>query len=664
MAVDDKRPPVYEIRRCASRPHLDGWLSSPCWLGATWVDRFIAMDTWAPAKPASVALLWDDTTLYAGFKLSEPLLGQIQAYGTNVRDEALLELYTDPAGDGQEHVVFSLDILGNVAGDRWKVDNPGWGTRHPFTPEGVQAAARLTGSGWQLEVAIPFAALGATPAAGQAWRLNVCRIDKPGYQWSFWAPVDPVAHSYDLLPLVLFSEQKAKAPAVSAAKPGWPAQPRFQMRGFMYDTSRGGMIYTPGYWIERFPWFRERGLNTFLLYFENHLKFKSHGEFAPEGSWTLDELAAVQAAGAAQGIDVIPAQTSLGHCTGILSHPAYREMAEEGSDGYQFCASHPGSRRVMVDIFSELAAASSSPYISINADESAYLGLCPRCRKEFPGWSRGRIFKHHIMPIYEAIRAHGKRMMMWDDMLWQYPDALDGLPRDIILLDWHYSLHRRYPSIDRWRALGFDVVVCPGMYAVENAFWIGDHGAASGAMGLINTLWEDHSLPLGSRWQHVMATSWASQAKTPANIDDWFALAGETLFGPDGRRLGHSLAAQDSVARNGYRIAPSSPTRLEWQAACQTRDEARRLLEKHGASGVTGQMLEEFVYARRLMVLQSEAAWHQANKTLDGKTRAALKAEAEVLKREGLALWQRQCRVPSQQTAFLERYTALEKILA
>jgi hypothetical protein len=652
------KKPVYEISRVDIVPELDGWLQSPCWQTAKWVDRFLAMDTWQPGKPVAAALLWDDNYLYAGIKISEPQMGMMHTGNLPIRADDIIEIYLDINGAGQEHFVLSINALGEIVADKWLIDNPGWGTRHPFTLNNVKSVSKLTGSGWQIELAVPFNALNITaPKPNETWNINICRIDHSAYQWSFWAPADPVEHSYEILPAVQFSDKTNKTAADIENHQEWPQQPRFTMRGFMYDTSRGSIIYTPEYWIQRFPWLKEQGFNTFLLYFENHLNYEKHHAFAPKGSWTMDDLTRVQVAGQEYGIDVIPAQTSIGHCTGILTHPEYAEMAEEGSDSYQFCTSHPKSLQVLTEMFDELASKSQSPYISINADESAYLGLCPRCQSAFPGWSKGKIFQHHIMPIYDVIKSHGKRMMMWDDMLWQYPEAVEGLPRDIILLDWHYSQHRRYPSIDHWRSLGFDVVVCPGMYAVENAFWIADHGAESGAMGIINTLWEDHSLPIGSRWQHFMATSWAAHAPVPSDINKWYAQAGESLFGPGGEHIGHSLAAQDNLKRNGH---PISTPMIEWKAISQTINEARQLLNTSNLSGINKELLEEFIYSRRLIALQTKA---ETNSKLDEKNRLEIDTEMAILLNEGLSRWDKQCCVPSQKPAFLERYTAIENEL-
>lgn len=263
------------------------------------------------------------------------------------------------------------------------ITDPGWGTYQFQEPGGIRTAARFTAAGWQLEIAIPFGENRLPfPVAGDSWRGNLCRNDKLGYTWSHWAPGGGVVCTYNdgkLLPGLRFSARAAKAATpVRARRIAWPTKPRLELRGMMYDSSRGSMVYTREYWIRRLPLFRELGLNMLMMYFENHLRYPTHGAFAPPGSWTLDDLTALQQAAAAQGLDVIPGQTSLGHCPGILTHPEYAHLAEAGSDSYQFCPAHPDTYKVLGSMFAELAEASLSPFVNVNCDESATSSCRPR----------------------------------------------------------------------------------------------------------------------------------------------------------------------------------------------------------------------------------------------------------------------------------------------
>ncbi len=666
--------PTYEIRFARMPPALDGWIQSPCWQDAMWIHRFISVETDRPTgKKTSAAMLWDRRNIYVAFICHEeqPALLKAEAQSSaQVWNDDCVEIYLNPGNPGIEAFVIAVNAAGTVGLAHRVIDDPGWGTFKFLPPDGARAAVKLTGQGWQLELAIPFGAFQLMPPeAGAVWRGNLCRNDKLGFQWTYWALGKKTSYVYNdgqLFPCLKFSRQPASerrklSPNACSKSMRWPSRPRFDIRGIMYDTSRGAIVLSAGYWKRMLPVLASQGINTILMYFENHMRYNSHPEFSPAGSWTLNDLTSLQHAARKYGIDVIPSQTSLGHCPGILKHPKYAHLAEAGSNSYQFCVAHPDTASIFENIFSELCRASGSEYVNINADESGYLGLCPRCRRAFPGWSPGRIYRHHIMRLYEVIKAHGKRMMMWDDMLWVFPDATEGLPRDIILLDWHYTLHRRYPSVDVWRKMGFDVIVCPGMYMVENTFWFADYGAARGAIGIINTLWESHSLPFGYYWPHLAATSWAAHAPAPPadQIGSWYEQAAVRFF--DTERLGRALACRSTLMRRGHRQPAISS--MDVVAARQTAEEAEYAAAICKSRGPTRDLLKEFVYSARLLRLQTETSWRSENNCLNPSFRKWARDELQSLTQEGAQMWQARTSCASQKPCFFERHAEIRRIL-
>ena len=134
-------------------------------------------------------------------------------------------------------------------------------------------------------------------------------------------------------------------------------------------------------------------------------------------------------------------------------------------------------------------------------------------------------------------------------------------------------------------------------------------------------------------------------------------MAGTRLFGAQGARLGHSLAAQYLVGRHGYGGQGASPALNDF-AARQVLQEAAALLAGATVTGEARSWLEEFLYARRLQQLQAEAGKLHAGEALTPEQQAELTA----LKAEGLARWHAQCPVASQREAFLERFTAIENL--
>ncbi len=70
----DGLPPVatYRCLRTAEPIVVDGRLDEPVWQRATWSAPFVKMDTGAPVSLDSrVALVWDDTCLYAAYRYED-----------------------------------------------------------------------------------------------------------------------------------------------------------------------------------------------------------------------------------------------------------------------------------------------------------------------------------------------------------------------------------------------------------------------------------------------------------------------------------------------------------------------------------------------------------------------------------------------------------------
>lgn len=221
--------PGYDVAYAEAPPAVDGWLESPCWRQAKWVERFISTETGeAVAHPACAALLWDERCLYLGMKVSEPRLAYVRAEGDASADDAI-ELYLNPGVPEVEYLTLAVNPLGQLCLTVHLIDNPGWGTDHPRETGGIRAAARLTGAGWQVEVAIPFGEHQLPiPKIGDAWRGNICRGDKLNYAWSYWSLRDDALADYNdvqLFPYLRFTGKQPAVQPVAVAQPAWPGNP-------------------------------------------------------------------------------------------------------------------------------------------------------------------------------------------------------------------------------------------------------------------------------------------------------------------------------------------------------------------------------------------------------------------------------------------------------
>jgi hypothetical protein len=105
-------------------------------------------------------------------------------------------------------------------------------------------------------------------------------------------------------------------------------------------------------------------------------------------------------------------------------------------------------------------------------DEVFLIGseFCPRCKGKDPA----ELFAKSVNDIYQhLVKERGVEMLMWGDRFldgaatgygeWEasmnntHP-AIDLVPKDIIMCDWHYERMKSYPSIPLFLNKGFRVL--------------------------------------------------------------------------------------------------------------------------------------------------------------------------------------------------------------
>lgn len=143
---------------------------------------------------------------------------------------------------------------------------------------------------------------------------------------------------------------------------------------------------------------------------------------------------------------------------------------------------HPEVRRIVTAVIDETVQLFRPRYLHIGHDECGALKFVPRKHdKEIRN-----LFSGSVNFLHDHLKKHGVRTMMWGDMLLNqrmfptgaahgaYPGApiagaIDDIPRDIIITDWHYwpythhypdtgGTRKDFPSSLYFSDHGFDVV--------------------------------------------------------------------------------------------------------------------------------------------------------------------------------------------------------------
>jgi hypothetical protein len=226
-----------------------------------------------------------------------------------------------------------------------------------------------------------------------------------------------------------------------------------------------------------------RRVNTLILQIDYAFEFKTHPEIREHNYFTRSQIRKLVHNARMHNVKVIPLLNCYGHQSwrkeriGALLR-AYPEFNETPDWNIQYCAnwcpSNPGVYDVVYDLIDELLEAFETNTIHLGMDEVFEFGKCPRCREM--NLSPAEWFAKVVNSLYSHVcKKRNARMLMWGDRLvdgYRTPyncmngarngthHAIRMIPRDIILCDWHYHLHKTYPSVDQFERAGFDYVIC------------------------------------------------------------------------------------------------------------------------------------------------------------------------------------------------------------
>jgi hexosaminidase len=275
----------------------------------------------------------------------------------------------------------------------------------------------------------------------------------------------------------------------------WPS---LRYRGWMQDISRGP-IPTMASLKKMIATMAEYKQNCFTLYTENLFRLKSHPDLAPADGLTAEEVKDLSEFARKYHCDMIGNAQSFGHMEHILASPFYAGIRETPS---VVSPAVEATYTLLKEMYAEIIPAYSSPLFHINCDEVTGLGTGP-ARGMVDSLGSGGVYAYHINRINDIVRPYGKRLLMWGDIAASNPQIVSRLPKDLVIISWGYDARESFvDAILPFKETGFDFMVAPGVSCwgqvwpnMSNAMtnisnYVRD-GAALGAIGMLNTVWDD-----------------------------------------------------------------------------------------------------------------------------------------------------------------------------
>ena len=295
-----------------------------------------------------------------------------------------------------------------------------------------------------------------------------------------------------------------------------------------------------------------RSVNTLILRVDYNYQYESHPELRDSIALSKKEAKRLVEVCTKNNIRIIPQVNLLGHQSWagrtenlLKVYPEFDEtplvkMPEKyvwpNADGLyckSYCPLHPDVHQIVFDLVDEICDAFEADAFHAGMDEVFYIGekQCPRCS----GRDKAELFAGEVRIIRDHLAMEGRKLWIWGDRLldgkttglgeWEasYNNthrAVDMIPKDVIICDWHYERPDQTPVYFAMK--GLSVVTCPwrnpgnAVLQVQDMVKFRDHSTPEMKerfMGMVQTVWSGAGQFLGSYYGRRQETS----PNTPVN---------------------------------------------------------------------------------------------------------------------------------------------------
>ena len=190
------------------------------------------------------------------------------------------------------------------------------------------------------------------------------------------------------------------------------------------------------------------GFDGVLIEWENMFPFRAVPEALSSNAYRRSEVERIVGECATLGLTAVPLVQTLGHLQWLLNVDRYRAQREFPERDALIRVCDPASWELLGAMVQELIDAHpQSPFVHVGADEAGGLERVdrPECSAARDG--AGAVFARHLRPLIEMTIRSGRRPIVWSDMALRHSQALEELPRELVLMDWSYLVLNRFQPV-------------------------------------------------------------------------------------------------------------------------------------------------------------------------------------------------------------------------
>jgi hypothetical protein len=273
-----------------------------------------------------------------------------------------------------------------------------------------------------------------------------------------------------------------------------------------------------------------RQVNTLILRVDYNYQYATHPELRDSIALSKNDIKKLTEACKKNKMRVIPQINLLGHQSWgnknlnlLTKYPQFDEtphvvMPEKytwpNADGLyckSYCPLHPDVHKIVFELVDELCDVFETDAFHAGLDEVFYIGddKCPRCG----GRDKAELFANEVKVIRDHLVLRNRQLWMWGDRLldgkttglgmWEASmnnthRAIDLIPKDVIICDWHYERPDKSPVYFAMK--GLSVITCPWRNPANGVAQVNDmiafRQSATAEMkeryqGIVQTVWSN-----------------------------------------------------------------------------------------------------------------------------------------------------------------------------
>jgi len=234
-----------------------------------------------------------------------------------------------------------------------------------------------------------------------------------------------------------------------------------------------------------------RKVNTLVLRIDFNYEFESYPQLRDSSTLSKSDVKKMVDACSKNNIRIIPQINLLGHQSwagtlhnllrvypefdetpNVIMPAAYVWPNADGLYCKSYCPLHPEVHKVVFALVDEICDAFQTDAFHAGMDEVFYLGneKCPRCS----GVDKAELFAGEVRTIRDHLAIKNRELWIWGDRLidgkstgigfWEASynytyRAVDLIPKDVVICDWHYERPDQTPVYFAMK--GLRVVTCP-----------------------------------------------------------------------------------------------------------------------------------------------------------------------------------------------------------